>query len=184
MTAIKCTHSSCLIVLPIIVANCLGNWTDISLNLLTQTLHCTVGHQKSSETQCNWGLLKILIGRGHSELPRTTNTLLNTCESVEFKLKSWMLYTLYCQKYSLTPSNNWNQVFQSLPWPQVYKSKHLSMQTVSTNICERMGRSQELSEFQRSTVIGCHLGNKSKHEISSILNNPQSTVNYLWYYVV
>ncbi|CAI9555289.1 unnamed protein product [Staurois parvus] len=27
------------------------------------------------------------------------------------------------------------------------------MQTASTNICERMGRSQELSEFKRSTVI-------------------------------
>ncbi|KAK3522013.1 hypothetical protein QTP70_021391 [Hemibagrus guttatus] len=33
-------------------------------------------------------------------------------------------------------------VFQSLPWPQVYKIKHLGMQTASTNIRERMGRSQ------------------------------------------
>ncbi|KAL7840514.1 hypothetical protein AOLI_G00258370 [Acnodon oligacanthus] len=30
----------------------------------------------------------------------------------------------------------------------VYKTKHLGMQTASTNISERMGRSQELSEFQ------------------------------------
>jgi len=30
---------------------------------------------------------------------------------------------------------------------QVYKFKNLGMQTVSTNICERMVRSQELSEF-------------------------------------
>ena len=51
------------------------------------------------------------------------------------------------------------------------------MQTVSTNICERMGRSQELSEFQRGTVIGCHLCNKSSREISSLLNIPQSTVS-------
>uniref|UniRef100_A0A3Q2D7V8 Tc1-like transposase DDE domain-containing protein n=1 Tax=Cyprinodon variegatus TaxID=28743 RepID=A0A3Q2D7V8_CYPVA len=51
------------------------------------------------------------------------------------------------------------------------------MQTVFTNICERMGRSQELSEFQRGTVIGCHLCNKSSREISSLLNIPQSTVS-------
>ena len=51
------------------------------------------------------------------------------------------------------------------------------MQTVSTNICERMGRSQELSEFQRGTVIGWHLCNKSSREISSLLNIPQSTVS-------
>ncbi|CAI9619288.1 unnamed protein product [Staurois parvus] len=35
------------------------------------------------------------------------------------------------------------------------------MQTASTNICERMGRSQELNEFKHDTVIGCHLCNKS-----------------------
>uniref|UniRef100_A0A8C5R5N2 Transposase Tc1-like domain-containing protein n=1 Tax=Leptobrachium leishanense TaxID=445787 RepID=A0A8C5R5N2_9ANUR len=51
------------------------------------------------------------------------------------------------------------------------------MQTVFTNICERMGRSQELSEFQRGTVIGCHLYNKSSREIYSLLNIPQSTVS-------
>ena len=86
-------------------------------------------------------------------------------------------YTLYCQKYLLTHPNNQNQVFQSLPWPQVYKIKHLGMQTAFTNICERMGRSQELSEFQRGTVIGCHLCPKSSHEIYSLLNIPQSTVS-------
>ncbi|CAI9536685.1 unnamed protein product [Staurois parvus] len=31
------------------------------------------------------------------------------------------------------------------------------MQTAFTNIWERMGRSQELSEFQHGTMIGCHL---------------------------
>ncbi|CAI9580979.1 unnamed protein product [Staurois parvus] len=51
------------------------------------------------------------------------------------------------------------------------------MQTASTNICERMGRSQELSEFKRGTVIGCHLCNKSICEISLLLNIPQSTVS-------
>ena len=69
--------------------------------------------------------------------------------------------TLYCQHYSLTHPNNLNQVFQSLPWPQVCQSKHLGMQTVFTNISERMGRCQELNKFQRGTVIGCHLCSKS-----------------------
>ncbi|CAI9586699.1 unnamed protein product, partial [Staurois parvus] len=50
------------------------------------------------------------------------------------------------------------------------------MQTASTNICERMGRSQELSEFKHGTMISCHLCNKSIREISSLLNIPQSTV--------
>ncbi|CAI9591148.1 unnamed protein product, partial [Staurois parvus] len=51
------------------------------------------------------------------------------------------------------------------------------MQTASTNICERMGRSQELSDSKRGPVIGCHLCNKSIHEISLLLNIPQSTVS-------
>ncbi|CAI9576317.1 unnamed protein product [Staurois parvus] len=51
------------------------------------------------------------------------------------------------------------------------------MQTASSNICERMGRSQELSEFKHGTVIGCHLCNKSICEISFLLNIPQSTVS-------
>ncbi|CAI9600815.1 unnamed protein product, partial [Staurois parvus] len=40
-----------------------------------------------------------------------------------------------------------------------------------------MGRSQELSEFKRGTVIGCHLYNKSIREISLLLNIPWSTVS-------
>ncbi|CAI9534246.1 unnamed protein product, partial [Staurois parvus] len=51
------------------------------------------------------------------------------------------------------------------------------MQTVSTNICERMDCSQELCEFKRGTVIGCHLCNKSIREISLLLNIPRSTVS-------
>ncbi|CAI9559410.1 unnamed protein product [Staurois parvus] len=54
---------------------------------------------------------------------------------------------------------------------------HLGMQTASTNICERMGRSQKLSEFKCNTVIGCHLCNKSICEISLLLNIPRSTVS-------
>ncbi|CAI9601825.1 unnamed protein product [Staurois parvus] len=51
------------------------------------------------------------------------------------------------------------------------------MQTASTNICERMGRSQELSDSKRGTVIGCHLCNKSIRDISWLLNIPLSTVS-------
>jgi len=78
---------------------------------------------------------------------------------------------------SHTHPNNLIKVFQSFPWPQVYKFKHLGMEIVSTNICERMGRSQELSEFQRGIMIGCPLCIKSSHEISSLLNILQSTVS-------
>ncbi|CAI9547689.1 unnamed protein product, partial [Staurois parvus] len=86
-------------------------------------------------------------------------------------------YTLCCQKYWDTLRNQWIQVFHSPPLPQVYKIKHLGMQTASTNICERMGRSQELSEFKSGTVIGCHLCNKSICEISLLLNILRSTVS-------
>ncbi|CAI9554034.1 unnamed protein product [Staurois parvus] len=51
------------------------------------------------------------------------------------------------------------------------------MHTASTNICERMGRSQELSDFKHGTVIDCHLCNKSIHDISWLLNIPQSAVS-------
>ncbi|CAI9532174.1 unnamed protein product [Staurois parvus] len=51
------------------------------------------------------------------------------------------------------------------------------MQIASPNICERMGRSQKLSEFKCVTMIGCHLCNKSIHEISLLLNIPRSSVN-------
>ncbi|CAI9601430.1 unnamed protein product, partial [Staurois parvus] len=51
------------------------------------------------------------------------------------------------------------------------------MQTASTNICERMGHPQELSEFKRGTMIGCHLCNKSICEISLLLNIPRPTVS-------
>ncbi|CAI9571956.1 unnamed protein product, partial [Staurois parvus] len=40
-----------------------------------------------------------------------------------------------------------------------------------------MNRSQELSEFKRGTVIGCHLCDKSIPEISLLLNIPRSTVS-------
>ncbi|CAI9551267.1 unnamed protein product, partial [Staurois parvus] len=51
------------------------------------------------------------------------------------------------------------------------------MHTASTNICERVVRSQELCEFKHGTVIGCHLCNKSIREISLLPNIPRSIVS-------
>ncbi|CAI9586215.1 unnamed protein product [Staurois parvus] len=51
------------------------------------------------------------------------------------------------------------------------------MQTASTNICERIGYSQDFGEFKSGTVIGCHLCNKSIREIFLLLNIPCSTVS-------
>ncbi|CAI9621455.1 unnamed protein product [Staurois parvus] len=79
--------------------------------------------------------------------------------------------------YWASSPNHWIQVFQSPPWPQVYKIKPLGMQTASTNIGERMGRSQELSDSKRGPVIGGHLSNKSIRDISWLLNIPRSTVS-------
>ena len=40
-----------------------------------------------------------------------------------------------------------------------------------------MGCSEELSDFKRGTVIGCHLCNKTVREMSWLLNIPRSTVS-------
>ncbi|CAI9566113.1 unnamed protein product, partial [Staurois parvus] len=40
-----------------------------------------------------------------------------------------------------------------------------------------ISRSQKLSELQLGTVIGCHLCNKSIHDISLLLNIPRPTVS-------
>nr|XP_046271983.1 aminoacyl tRNA synthase complex-interacting multifunctional protein 1-like [Scatophagus argus] len=40
-----------------------------------------------------------------------------------------------------------------------------------------MGRGEELSDFQRGTVVGCHMCDKSVREISALLNLPRSTVS-------
>ncbi|CAI9580819.1 unnamed protein product [Staurois parvus] len=51
------------------------------------------------------------------------------------------------------------------------------MQTASTNICERMGRSQELSDSKRGPVIGCHLCKNPSVTLTWLLNIPRSTVS-------
>ncbi|CAI9567075.1 unnamed protein product, partial [Staurois parvus] len=83
----------------------------------------------------------------------------------------------YISKCCPRPPSHVIQVFQSPPWTQVYTVKALGMQTASTNIGERMGRSQELSDSKRGPVIGGHLGNKSIRDISWLLNIPRSTVS-------
>lgn len=50
----------------------------------------------------------------------------------------------------------------------MHETKH---QSAFTNIYQRLGHSNELS-----TVRGCHSCNKLVHEISSLLNIPQSTL--------
>ena len=40
-----------------------------------------------------------------------------------------------------------------------------------------MGRTEELSDFQRGTIIGCHLSIKSVSQISALLELPRSIVS-------
>ena len=89
---------------------------------------------------CFWSKVSCIFHRGGTKISYCIFKFLILWSS---KAGMHDIHTLYCQKYSLTHPNNWNQVFQSLPRPQVYKSKHLDMQTSSTNIYERMGCSQE-----------------------------------------
>uniref|UniRef100_UPI00358DF37F voltage-dependent L-type calcium channel subunit alpha-1D-like n=1 Tax=Myxine glutinosa TaxID=7769 RepID=UPI00358DF37F len=48
---------------------------------------------------------------------------------------------------------------------------------LNRNIGSRMGHTEELSEFKRGTVIGCHLSNKSVRQISALLELLWSTVS-------
>ena len=45
------------------------------------------------------------------------------------------------------------------------------------NIGNRMAFTEELIDFQRGTVIGWHLSNRSVCQISALLELPQSTVS-------
>ncbi|GFW79518.1 hypothetical protein TNCV_128231 [Trichonephila clavipes] len=44
-------------------------------------------------------------------------------------------------------------------------------------VCEAMSKSKELSEFDRGSIVGCHLCGKSVREIADILQKPKSTVS-------
>ena len=55
--------------------------------------------------------------------------------------------------------------------------QHVAMQSDFTNIYERMGRSKELTEFERGAVIVCHHCNKSVGQISSLLDISRSAVS-------
>lgn len=95
--------------------------------------------------------------------------MLHDTENSDFKLN------IHCSSRSI-PSPI--QIIEFLCFNH-YKIKHIDMQTAFTNICERMGPSQQLGEFLCGTVIGCHLCNKSSCEIFSLLNIPQSTVHVI-----
>nr|XP_029132013.1 aminoacyl tRNA synthase complex-interacting multifunctional protein 1-like [Labrus bergylta] len=45
------------------------------------------------------------------------------------------------------------------------------------HLCGIMGRREELSDFQRGTIVGCHMCKKSVREISALLQLPRSTVS-------
>ena len=51
------------------------------------------------------------------------------------------------------------------------------MQSPQTNTGSGMGHTEEVSDFQCGTIIGCHLSNKSVHQISAMLKLPWSTVS-------
>ena len=40
-----------------------------------------------------------------------------------------------------------------------------------------MSKAKELSEFDRGSIVGCHLYGKSVREIADILQKPKSTVS-------
>ena len=40
-----------------------------------------------------------------------------------------------------------------------------------------MGCTEELGDFQRGTIIGCHISRKSVHQISALIELPRSTVS-------
>lgn len=84
--------------------------------------------------------------------------------------------TLYGQKYWDTPLIYWIQVFQSDPLLQAYTIKHLDMQSAFTNLCEKMGYSEELNS-SLCCDTGCHFCNILVHEILSLIDTPRSTVN-------
>ena len=46
------------------------------------------------------------------------------------------------------------------------------MQSPLTNIGSKMARTEELRDFQRGPIIGCHLSNKLVCQISALLDLP------------
>lgn len=53
----------------------------------------------------------------------------------------------------------------------------LLLRSTLTSVCKRMGRSQDICEFQHGTLTGCRLSKRSSPEISSLLNIPHETVS-------
>lgn len=62
----------------------------------------------------------------------------------------------------------------SVPLPRLCKFKHLAVQIVFTNVCDRMDHSKEL---ERGAVTGCRCFKKSLCESSSLVDIPQSALS-------
>lgn len=77
------------------------------------------------------------------------------------------------KKHWVTPLNLCIQI----PVPQVYKVKHLAMQSAFPSICEAMHCSKRLTEFKYDAIIGLHHCKKSVCEICSLPDIPKSAVS-------
>ncbi|CAI9599314.1 unnamed protein product, partial [Staurois parvus] len=75
------------------------------------------------------------------------------------------------------PPNHWIQVFQSPPWPQVYKIKPKACRLLLQTFVKECVALRSSVNSSMVPVIGCHLCNKSICEISLLLNIPRSTVS-------
>ena len=88
-----------------------------------------------------------------------------------FSRHSFLKHTLFCQKYSLTHPNDWNQVFQSRPWPQVYKSTWACRRFLQT--VERMGHPQWIPPWYSDRMPPVQ-----QVQLGNFLTPKYSTVNY------
>ncbi|GFX47884.1 uncharacterized protein TNCV_4792641 [Trichonephila clavipes] len=54
---------------------------------------------------------------------------------------------------------------------------HALWKILSIRVPHAISKPKELSEFDRGSIVGCHLCGKSVHEIADILQKPKSTVS-------
>lgn len=57
------------------------------------------------------------------------------------------------------------------------KIKHVAMQSPKPSTDTRRSHTEELSDFNSGSAIGCHLCHESVRNISVLLDLPQSTVS-------
>lgn len=82
---------------------------------------------------------------------------------------------------SFTKCHNWTeQCLESRCYIltlEAYKMKHLATQSAFTNTVERMGRSEELNEFEHDALTWCHHQKESVCEISSLGDLPHVAIS-------